>query len=358
MAVLLDYRCPACGAPFSFDSNVQKMKCPYCESELDVAALKELDAVLEQEQADDLSWQEQAGSQWQEGESKQLADFICNNCGGQIQCEATTIATHCPYCDGPVVMVPRVAGQLRPDLVVPFRLDKADAMDALRKFMSKKPLLPKMFRDESRIHKLQGIYVPFWLFDAHAYGDVRYRATRVHTWSDSRYNYIRTSHYSIHRAGNMGFQGVPVDGSVKMDDALMESIEPYDLSGAVDFQTAYLAGFLADKYDADAKSCEPRANERIRTSLENALAHTVIGYHSCIPVNSSVKLDNSRIRYGLLPVWLLNTTYKDKTYTFAMNGQTGRFVGTLPVNWGAFFGWWGGLTAAIGLVATLIAMLL
>lgn len=358
LGTVLDYKCPSCGAPISFDSDAQKMKCPYCETESDIAALKELDAVLEQPAEDNIRWQEQVGTQWQEGELEQLADFVCNNCGGQIQCEATTIATHCPYCDSPVVMAPRVAGQLRPDLVVPFQLDKKAATEALRNHLRGKMLLPKRFRDESWIQKIQGIYVPFWLFDADAFGDIHYRATRVHTWSDSRYNYIKTSHYRLHRAGNMGFFGVPVDGSVKMDNALMESIEPYDMTKAVDFQTAYLAGFLADKYDVDADGCVCRANDRIKQSLEWALRGTIYGYDTCAAIRKSFGLTDGRVRYALLPVWLLNTVYKDKTYTFAMNGQTGRFVGNLPISWAAFFGWWIGLTAVIGSVATLIASLL
>jgi len=126
----------------------------------------------------------------------------------------------------------------------------------------------------------------------------------------------------------------------------------------VDFQTAYLAGYLADKYDADSDSCQTRANDRIKNSIMGALSDTVVGYHSCVPVSSSVRLSDGRVRYGLLPVWMLNTQYKGKNYTFAMNGQTGRFVGDLPVDWKAFFGWWGGLTAAIGLLGTLIGLLL
>jgi len=356
METVLDYKCPACGGALSFDSTVQKMKCPYCDSELDVAALRELDEALDQ--ADDLTWQQQPGSDWQEGEQDTLIDFVCNSCGGQLQCDANTIATHCPFCDNPVVMAPRVAGQLRPDLVVPFQLDKKAATDALRKHLKGKPLLPKLFKSENRIQKIQGVYVPFWIYDAQASGDVRYRATRIHTWSDSRYYYTRTAYFSVHRAGRMGFVGVPADGSTKMEDALMESIEPYDLTRAVDFQTAYLAGFLADKYDVTAESCEDRANSRIKTSLINALGYTAVGYHTCVPVSSSVRLENSRIRYGLLPVWMLNTQYKGKTYTFAMNGQTGRFVGDLPTNWGAFFGWWGGIAAAATALATLLGFLL
>lgn len=356
METLLEYKCPACGGALSFDSGTQNMKCPYCDSELDVAALREMDDALQCEPADDMQWQHSENA-WQDAERDSLCSFVCNSCGGEILCEQTTAATHCPYCDNPVVMTGRLSGQLKPDLVVPFQVDKRAAEEALLKHLKGKPLLPKAFKDENRIHKIQGIYVPFWLYDAHASGNAHYRATRTHFWSDSRYDYTRTSHYSVRRAGYMDFTGVPVDGSAKMDNALMESIEPYDLSKAVDFQTAYLAGYLADKYDVDADDCTQRANQRIKTSTESALLQTVVGYATCVPVSNSVQLSDSVIRYGLLPVWMLNTNYKGKNYTFAMNGQTGKFVGDLPVNWAAFFGWWTGLTVGIGALATLIAAL-
>lgn len=358
METVLEYKCPSCGGAISFDANAQKMKCPYCDTEFEVDALKELDEALKQVQADNLNWESQAGSQWQEEEQEQLRGFVCKSCGGEILCEQTTAATHCPYCDNPVVMTERVAGQLRPDLVIPFQLDKEAAKQALRKHVSGKVLLPKIFKTENRIEKIQGVYVPFWLFDAKSDADVRYRTTDVHTWSDSKYIYTRTRHYSVHRAGNMRFQGVPVDGSQKMDDALMESIEPYDITKAVDFQTAYLAGYLADKYDVDAQYSQQRASSRIKTSMEDALRHTVIGYTTCTPVSSSVRLSDSKIRYALLPVWMLSTRYKDKNYIFAMNGQTGKFVGDLPVDWGKFFLWWVGVAAAVSVIAYGIAQLL
>lgn len=358
MDTLLEYKCPSCGGALSFDSGLQKMKCPYCDTEFDVEALKELDDALNQVQADDMAWQEQAGSQWQQGEQEQLTSFVCQSCGGEILCQDTTAATSCPYCDNPVVMQARVAGQLRPDLVVPFQLDKEAAKAALRKHLQGKPLLPKIFKQENRIEKLQGVYVPFWLFDAKADGDAYYRTTNVHVWSDSKYIYTRTRHYSVHRAGNMRFEGVPVDGSKKMDDKLMESIEPYDLSQAVDFQTAYLAGYLADKYDVSSEESAQRANQRIKTSTEEALFQTVVGYATCTPVSNNVRLTESKVRYALLPVWMLSTKYREKTYTFAMNGQTGKFVGDLPVDWGRFFAWWGGLTAAAGALVYGICWLL
>ena len=357
MATLLEYKCPSCGGALSFDSGVQKMKCPYCDTEFDMEALQELDEALQNLPGDDMHWESQPENQWQEEEQSHLRSYVCNSCGGEILCDENTAATSCPYCDNPVVMSENVAGQLKPDLVIPFKLDKEAAKQAFAKHLSGKPLLPKMFKSEHRLEAVKGVYVPFWLFDADAYADIRYRATRVHVWSDSKYDYTRTSHYSIHRAGSLGFTGVPVDGSDKMADELMESIEPYDLSQAVDFQTAYLAGYLADKYDVTAEDSILRANQRIKTSTEQEFAQTVMGYTTVTPVSTGVQLKNSRVRYALYPVWMLSTNYKGKNYIFAMNGQSGKFVGNLPVDMGAFFGWWGGLTAAIGGVACLIAWL-
>ena len=357
MATMLEYKCPSCGGALSFDSQLQTVKCPYCDTQFDMAALKDLDAALEQQPQDDMTWQAPAGD-WQEEEQDYVCSFVCRSCGGEILCEVTTAATSCPYCDNPVIMTERLSGELRPDLVIPFKLDKAAAKAALKNHFKGKPLLPKTFKSENRLEQLQGVYVPFWLFDADADADIRYKATRISVWSDSRYNYTKISYYSIYRAGSLGFQGVPVDGSQKMDNTLMESLEPFDLSAAVDFQTAYLAGYLADKYDVTSDESISRANQRIKISTENAFLQTVIGYNSVLPQSSSVRLKDSKVRYALLPVWILNSKYKGKDYLFAMNGQTGKFVGDLPIHWGAFWGWLLGIAAVVAAVAFGISLLL
>lgn len=350
MATLLEYKCPNCGGALSFDSDTQKMNCPYCDAELEVEALRSLDAALQQTGEDEMIWQSQPETLYAEEEQAKLTDYICQSCGGEIVCDENAVATACPYCDNPVVVSGRLSGALRPDLVIPFQLDKEAAKQALADHVSKKRLLPKIFRSENHIRQIKGIYVPFWLFDADAEGDVYYRTTQVHTWSDSRYDYTKTRFFSVRRAGSLSFSGVPVDGSTKMADDLMESIEPFDLSKAVDFQTAYLAGYLADKYDISSQDSILRANDRIKTSTSDALLQTVLGYTTVTPVKSTVKLENSRVRYALYPVWLLNTQYKGKNYHFAMNGQTGKFVGDLPIDWKRFFAYWGGIAGAVGAV--------
>ena len=354
METLLEYKCPACGGALNFDSTAQKMKCPYCDTELEVEALRELDAALKQEQPSDFTWESQPEGRWSDEETANLRTFICHSCGGEIVGDENTAATNCPYCDNPVVMAGQFSGDLRPDLVVPFKLDKTQAKAALARHLQKKPLLPKLFKSQNRIESIQGVYVPFWLFDTDADASIRYKATRMHHWSDSNYTYTRTSYYSLLRSGGIAYDNVPVDGSSKMPNELMESIEPFDFSQGVDFQTAYLAGYLADKYDVTAEDCKVRANDRIRTATEDAFASTTAGYATVFPENTNIHLKDSRVRYALLPVWMLTTRYQDKLYTFAMNGQTGKMVGNLPIDWKLF--WTYLLTIGLGSGALISAI--
>ena len=344
MAELREYKCPCCGGAITFDSTVQKLKCPYCDTEFEMETLKNYDAELQNEQDDTMEWHTEAGGQWQEGETDGLRTFVCKSCGGEIVGDANTAATSCPFCGNPVVMMGRLSGALKPDVVIPFKLDKKAAKAGLARHLSGKKLLPKVFKDQNHIDEIKGIYVPFWLFDTDADARVRYRATRVRFWSDRDYDYTDTSYYLVYRGGNVGFEHVPVDGSSKMADDLMESIEPYNFEEAVDFQTAYLAGYFADKYDVSAEESIERANARVKESTEEAFAGTVRGYETVVTENSSIRLKNGTAKYALYPVWLLNTTWNGKQYTFAMNGQTGKFVGDLPVDKAAVTKWTLGLS--------------
>ena len=361
MSDINEYKCPSCGGAIEFDSHSQKMKCPYCDTEFDLETLKKYDEQLakEAEQKDDISdWQTDPGKQWQEGETDGMNVYTCKSCGGEIVSDENTGATSCPYCGNPVILTERFRGALRPDMVIPFKLDKKAAKEAYYKHIKGRPLLPKVFRRENHIDEIKGIYVPFWLFDADVAADARYKATKVRTWSDSDYDYTETSYYSVDRSGNMSFVSVPVDGSSRMPDDLMESIEPYKVAEAVEFQTAYLSGYLADKYDVDAQQSTDRARERMKESAQDVLRDTVKGYASVIPENTNVRISGGDAKYALYPVWILNTTWRGKKYIFAMNGQTGRMTGDLPVDNGAYTRWLLGLTAVFSIAAYLVALLI
>ena len=348
MAVIQEYKCPCCGGAIAFDSTIQKMKCPYCDTEFEMETLADYDKELKSEQPDDMNWEPVSGEEWQNGEMDGLRSYVCKSCGGEIVGDENTAATACPFCGNPVVMMGQLSGALKPDYIIPFKLDKKAAKEALRKHYEGKRLLPKVFKDENHIDEVKGVYVPFWLFDAEADANMRYKATRIRSWSDSQYHYTETSYFSVSRGGRIGFARAPVDGSEQMPDDLMESIEPFNFSESVDFQTAYLAGYLADKYDVDVEQSMKRANERIRKSTEEAFDATVQGYATVIKEAGSIQLCNSKVKYALYPVWLLSTKWNGQNYLFAMNGQSGKMVGNLPLDKSAYRKWLFGLTGIIG----------
>ncbi len=358
MSTLLEYECPCCGGKIEFDSASQQMKCPFCDTTFELETLKEYGGVMNETQQEAMTWDVTPGGEWQEGETAGMSVYTCNSCGGEIVADQTTGATSCPYCDSPVVMTGQFGGDLRPDFVIPFKLDKQAAMDALKKHLEGKFLLPAAFKDENHIDDIKCIYVPFWMFDADAKGSFAYKATKVRRWEDSSYNYVETKHYSVLRAGSLSFEHVPVDGSSKMPDDLMESIEPFNFAEVKDFNTAYLSGYLADKYDVSAEESIDRANTRVKQSMRDEFLRTVTGYTTVIQQRESITLSNGKARYVLCPVWVLNTSWNGENFLFAMNGQTGKFVGNLPVDMGKFWRFLMLFCVAFGAVGAGIAILL
>lgn len=358
MGNVQEYKCPCCGGAIHFDSTIQKMKCPFCDTEFEMEALQGYDEALNQEQADNMVWDTNAGEEWGEGETDGLRTYQCQSCGGEIVGDESMAASACPYCGNPIVVTGQFQGALKPDYVIPFKLDKKAAKAGLMRHLRGKRLLPKVFKDQNHIDEIKGVYVPFWLFDTDADADIRYRATKVRSWSDKNYNYTETKFFMVGRSGSIGFTRVPVDGSTKMEDDLMESIEPFEFKDAVPFQTAYLAGYMADKYDVSAEESIARANERVKRSTEDSFKSTVTGYTSVTTEQSSVRLHGGSAKYALYPVWILNTTWNGKQYRFAMNGQSGKFVGDLPVDQKAAKTWTIGLSAVFAIAAYGVSWLL
>jgi len=353
--MVMEYKCPNCDGAVNFDTNTQQLKCPFCDSEFDVDALKSLCDAVEGD-SDAIEWAAHEDMEWEEGEQESMRVYSCNTCAGEIITDESTAATSCPYCGNPVIMKGQLSGSAKPDLIIPFKLDKKAAKTALLAHLTGKKLLPRCFKSTKRLDEIKGLYVPFWVFDADVKGSMRYRARIVRKWSDANFNYTETRHFAIFRGGDIVFDNIPVDASAKIPSNLMESIEPFDIGNAVDFKTAYLAGYMADKFDFCAEHCIARANERVRQTTEGAFRKTVSGYTSVVPEYRGVYLQKSVVKYALLPVWTMAVTWRGKQYLFAMNGETGKFVGDLPTDWGRFWMWFGILTAIIAAVLTVVAL--
>lgn len=354
---ILEYKCPCCNAGLHFSGAEQKLTCEYCGNSFDLDTIKQYNEAISKPQQDEFQWDDGQTATLSQEEQEALNSFVCPACSGELITDGTTAATFCPFCDNPAVLPSRLSGGLKPDAVLPFKTTKEDAKKAFLELCKGKPLLPKDFTSKNRLEKITGMYVPFWLYDCS--GDIhgQYRGTKVKRWSDARYHYTKTDYFMVSRSAKASFVGIPMDGSTKMDDTIMESIEPFDMAQSVDFDTAYLTGFLADKYDVEAKSGEERVRQRVDGTFDELLSSSLVGYSSVTPMKKDLRVEQSKARYVLFPVWMLNTKYKDKIYTFAMNGQSGKMTGSLPIDTGKKWRIFAAIAGSITLIVSLIQML-
>lgn len=378
-----NYQCPACTGPLHFSAKSGKLACDYCGSSFDVAeiealyARKEAEAAAAKQAADAKAEAAQAAKAeaaeaaaasggWDTSdlsrdwgaEADGLRVYSCPSCGAELICDQSTAATACPYCGNPAIVPGQFSGALRPDYILPFRLSKDDAVQALRAHYKGKPFLPRSFTSANHIEQIQGVYVPFWLFDGGAEGAASYRASNTNVFETGDYEITETRHYHVVRAGSLAFEKIPVDASSKMPDDHMDSIEPFDYAQLRPFSTAYLPGYLADKYDVTIDDSRDRADTRCRETLAQALRDTVTGYGACVTEREDIALRRGKVHYALLPVWMLSTKWRGQDFLFAMNGQTGKLVGDLPTDRGRFWGMFAAIAAPLTVALTAILQFL
>ena len=382
MAETTNYQCPNCNGRLRWNGEIGKLQCEFCESAF---TTEEVEAIYAERQAKadakvaggraeevgkhvrgdspDSSQGEApavsaaaasqaaetrvkvkhastgdpiqdylANAKWTDADADAMRAYNCPSCGAQLMVDQVTAVTSCPYCGNNTVVPGQLSDVLKPDYVIPFKLDKSDAIAALKSYYQGKVLLPNAFTDENHIEEIQGVYVPFWLYSGTGEGEVVMNGRNIRTWSDKRNMYTETDHFLLTRAGEMQFHHVPVDGSTKMPDAHMDAIEPFDYSEMVPFSVAYLPGYVTDRYDQDAKMCEQRATLRIDNTVEAELQASVSGYMEVDVASAQSGLRLEQVAYALLPVWMLHTKWNGNDYLFAMNGQTGKLVGDLPID--------------------------
>lgn len=327
-----DYKCPSCNAVLKFDPHGQNWKCEYCKHEYNLEELKAYNKKIGRKELKD------------EHKIKLEKDFTgmdiytCNNCGAQIVADENTSATFCVYCKNTAILKNKLVDEFNPDYVIPFKFTKEDAIEKFKKIH--KPLMPKIFNNPKNIEETKGIYIPFWLYDINTSGTVEADCKRIISWTSGNYHYTKTDVYIAKRSGNINYTRVPVDGSKHFDDDIMNSIEPFNYDELKEFNHSYLSGFLAEKYDILSDEALEIAFKRAEASTINTLKNDIKGYTTVNIKNNNINKENQKNEYALLPVWLLNVKYKNKLHTFAMNGQTGKLIGDIPVDPIKAIIWW------------------
>ena len=358
-----NYQCPACTGPLHYVGTSDKLECDYCGSSYTIPEIEKMYAEQEAKAKEAYAEAQASGDGWDSNttswgeEANGFKVYSCPSCGAELIADETTAASCCPYCGNNNVVPGQFEDTLKPDKIIPFKITKEQAIAGLQEHYKGKKLLPKSFASGNSIQEIQGVYVPFWLFDGSASAVVDYKAEKQRSERHGDDEIITTEHFDVHRSGHADFEDVPVHASTKVPSGHMDSIEPFDYSGIKDFSTAYLPGFLADKYDIGIEESAPRADVRFENTILSDLSETVTGYTSVNVLNKNVQLKRGKVEYALFPVWMLSTQWNGQTFTFAMNGQTGKMVGDLPVDkgrlTGMFFKWF----IPVAVIVTILQLL-
>lgn len=330
-----NYKCINCGSGINFEPRSGKWHCDSCGSEftkqdLDAFYDNKNDGVPDYSEHRDDSNIDVAYSE--NVDTENLNTYNCSNCGGEIIADDETVATFCPYCKSSAILKSRLSGEFNPRYLIPFKYDEKSAKDLYSKWIKKKIYTPKSFKEKETIDEIKGLYAPYWLYDMDISGGFNGTGTMVSTWSDSEYNYTKTDYYSISRGGNNSYKRVPADAATKLDDNMMNNIEPYNYDEITDFAMPYMSGFFAERYDLDANVCADQAKSKARTYFESRLKGTVLGYSSFSIIHQSYAFDSIKSSYAMLPIYYLANYYKKDKREFIINGQTGKIYGNPPIS--------------------------
>ena len=321
----LENKCPSCRASISFNPKVGKFKCEYCGSEFTLEEMK-------QHEDNASTDKKNAAPKNQEDTYNNYISYKCESCGAEIVADNETAATFCVYCGNTAILQSKLSGKFSPDKIIPFKKEREAAINAFRGLSKGRPLMPRDFNDIKNIEKIRGVYIPFWLYDINVSGDLIMNGQTIEKWTVGDTHYTKTNNFLVTRGGTMDFNNVPVDGSTRFDNKIMNTIEPFHYDELIPYNHAYLSGFYAEKYDEEAEKVYPEAQARALNSARDILKADARMYTSKIVTSDKLEAKEQNRQYAMLPVWMVNVKYKGKMHIFAMNGQTGEFIGNIPLS--------------------------
>lgn len=321
------FKCENCGGNAIYAPEKAGMYCPYCGN--------------------------------RETEAKEPGKgLVCAGCAAPLEVTDFTSACKCKYCGSYNIIEERVEGEYTPHLVLPFRLGKKEAKNRIVEQFKKKRFLPSTFLNDAYLEKMEGNYVPFFLYDYLCRYHFEGTGKKIRIWRTGDTEYTETSIFQIERNLDIDFSKIPVDASYAMEDGMMDLLEPYDYSALENFQEKYLSGFLAERYNTDYETLSVRAKAKAKSDAEHMARNTMEGYQSIEANNQMADLELKEINYSLLPVWSYQYEYGGKKYKFHLNGQTGKLVGEAPISYKKVAAYSGTMFACIFTILNLIRMIL
>lgn len=350
MKMVQTYKCPGCGAPIEFGAGANELVCQYCGTHVDVN-----EAEQENEQYKE-QYNVENEVEYGDDERTSFNGYNCQSCGANLIVDEHTTATTCCYCGSSALIQQRLEGVLTPAKIIPFKINKNQAKEQFRKWICTGLFTPSVFKKTATLENIKGIYVPFWLYDYQARSSADAKCTKVRRERRGNVEYTHTDHYMVERDVESGYWKIPADASERMPDDVMDCLEPYSYGEMQDFAMPYLSGFESEKYNYESGDHQvaDRVEERVKTYIFQDMKSTITGYSSVNFVRNNITLKRKKAMYTLLPVWMITYRYNGENRIFAINGQTGKQVGSLPNSMQKIFAWFGGIT--VGMTAILLVL--
>ena len=345
----VQYKCPACGAALKFDAEKQDFICEYCDSVFKEEDFFNTDDKLNVDSV------ETAGQADSDFENAVL--YVCPSCGAEVVTDETTAATTCYYCSNPVVLSGRLSGEMKPDMIIPFKIEKIDAISKFKELCSKKKFLPKDFISQSRLEEIKGVYFPYWYIDCSTRGSVNAKSRQVRSWTVGDKKYTETTVQRHFRQGDMQIRNMPEAALKNKDRDIMKYVCPFNSSDLVPFSMSYLSGFFAEKRNVEIAEIQESTDETIKKFSVQKLCSSIEESNVSV-TDSEIGISDKTWKYNLLPVWVLNYKHKDKNYIYALNGQTGKVYGELPVCGKKLAALFAGVAAGVSALLMLVGVIL
>lgn len=329
------FPCGSCGAAAVFDPESQALKCSYCGSITQIEEIEE--EIVEHDFQSSLD--NEPKEKWQ-GETKVVQ---CENCGGKTVLEDSATSDKCTFCGSPHVVSMSEFSGIKPESLIPFKISRKQVKALFKKWISRKPFAPRSLKKEYKGDKINGIYIPYWTYDSDSF--------TAYAAEAGTYYYV-TEHYTVMIdgkpqrrtrqvrkirwrpvSGTYGryFDDLLVNASNSNNRRMVAGVEPYRIEGLVGYKPDYLSGFAAERYAVPLKEGWGLAREEAVRILRREITRK-INADEVRNLRLRTSYSDIKYRHTLFPLWISSYRYRNKSFNYMVNGQTGRFSGKAPVS--------------------------
>lgn len=325
-----EYKCPMCGAVLKWDPKIGKLRCPYCDSRYDAADFEDktknvtASEIKPEEKDKEFSQSRRMDDEW--------VVYSCGTCGAEVVASKTTMATVCAYCGSAISITSKAVDNFRPKKIIPYFISKDKAIDIYRQYAQSSEYIPDTFLANATIEKMQNLFVPFYMNSMRIEADASVESRMVEKVRSGNDEIVITKKYHTLLKSYGQIQNVPTDASKKMENDMMDALEPFDYGHIKDFNPAYMAGYVAEQPDEFPEDMLARAEQRVTNYVDSEMLENVSFLDKRI-IGRNYKFLNEQSEYTMLPIWVLNIRYENKLYRMAINGETGKIVGELPIDY-------------------------